>query len=178
MMSAYRVNEALIAVTLFFAAHGAFAAKPASAASGASAASAADTTDASEAEVEIDDASPKDGVDAAKQTAARSDFCFFSGKPPSTVKYTVVRKLKLGKGTYGGVKDVLPKFAANAQRLGADAIIEYAGSQRFGFWPWRLVRPVVHGVAVKWVDPQSGNCQALGGSTLQTILATDQAPAK
>lgn len=155
---------------LSFAAHGAPAAKPADAASAVGG--------ASEAEVEVDDLPQAASPDASDAASVKPDFCFFSGKPPSTVKYTVVRKLKLGKGTYGSVKDVLPKFAGNAQRLGADAIIDYSGSQRFGFWPWRMVRPVVHGVAVKWVDPKSGDCHALGGSTLQTILASNQAPAQ
>ena len=52
-----------------------------------------------------------------------SEFCFFAGTPSADKKYTVIRKLRLGKGTYGGVKDILPKFAGYARKAGADAII-------------------------------------------------------
>jgi hypothetical protein len=106
------------------------------------------------------------------------DFCFFAHLPSADQKYTVVKKLKVGKGTYGGVTDILPKLAENARSRGADAIIEYGGSQHFGFWPWRMVRPVVHGIAVKWTGPAPVNCEAAGGTTLSTILSTNQAPEK
>jgi len=106
------------------------------------------------------------------------DFCFFAHLPSADQKYTVVKKLKVGKGTYGGVSDILPKLAENARSRGADAIIEYGGSQHFGFWPWRMVRPVVHGIAVKWTGSAPVNCEAAGGTTLSTILSTNQAPEK
>ncbi|MEG2046464.1 MAG: hypothetical protein RR100_06415 [Comamonas sp.] len=110
------------------------------------------------------------------EALAQGAMCFFAGAPPETFKYTVIRKFKVAKGSYGGVKDILPQFAAHANKLGADAVIKYAGSQRFGFWPWRMVRPVAQGVAVKWQTPPTEDCQTLGGRTLATILATDQAP--
>jgi hypothetical protein len=84
--------------------------------------------------------------------------------------------LKVGKGTYGGVNDILPKLAKYAQMRGADAIIDYTGSQRFGFWPWRLVRPVVRGIAVKWTDDKKVDCQAIGGTKLSTIMSTNLPP--
>jgi hypothetical protein len=109
-------------------------------------------------------------------TADVSGLCFFAGIPSLDVKYRVIRKLKLGKGTYGGVKEILPKFATNARKIGADAIIHYTGSQRFGFFPWRMIRPVVYGVAIKWSDPQKHDCAAIGGTTLSAILASDKPP--
>jgi hypothetical protein len=84
--------------------------------------------------------------------------------------------VKIGKGSYGGVNDILPKLAEYARLRGADAIIEYTGSQRFGFWPWRLVRPVVRGVAVQWTEPKTVNCEAIGGTKLSTILSTNLPP--
>ncbi|MBF5005955.1 hypothetical protein [Diaphorobacter caeni] len=131
-------------------------------------------------EPEVDFAqSPAPGAAAAPApviSAEAAQICFFPGPPPSDVKFQTLRKLKVGKGTYGGVRDILPKFASQAQSLGADAVMNYAGSQRFGFWPWRMVRPVVNGVAIKWTTPPGKDCAALGGSTLATILATDRAP--
>lgn len=112
-----------------------------------------DTNPATEVEVDLD-ASPTQNSEAASQRLEDVGLmCFFAGKPPSDVKYTVIKRLKVAKGTYGGVTEILPKFASQAQGHGAHAIIDYTGSQRFGFWPWRMVRPVVRGTAVKWVTP-------------------------
>ena len=103
-------------------------------------------------------------------------FCIFDKQPPSDMKYQPIRALKVAKGSYGGVTDILPKFVNSAIALRADAIIEYNGSQRFGFFPWRMVRPVVSGTAVQWTVPATRSCEAMGGTTLQTILLTNKAP--
>jgi hypothetical protein len=58
---------------------------------------------------------------------------------------------------------VLPKLIEKSRSLGADAVIDYNGSQRFGFFPWRFVRPVVSGTAIKWTPPRSVDCEAIGG---------------
>lgn len=118
----------------------------------------------------------KEGAETPALPADIANFCFLAGKPPTDVKYTIIRQVKVAKGSYGGVKDILPKFARYAQSIGADAIVDYAGSQRFGFWPWRIVRPVVRGVAVKWTDTPAKDCASLGGATLQQILDTNKAP--
>jgi hypothetical protein len=115
-------------------------------------------------------------VEPRASTVTNADFCLFPGAPPSDIKYVVIKELKVGKGTYGGVTDVLPALAARARSMGADAIIEYAGSQRFGFWPWRMVRPVVSGVAIRWTGPATPDCGAIGGTTLGAVLASNQAP--
>lgn len=102
--------------------------------------------------------------------------CFFAGGPPPDVKYEVIRKLKAGKGTYGSVKDVLPRLASLAISRGADAVINYNGSQRFGVFPWRLVRPVVSGEAVRWLESPKQDCHSMGGATLQSMLDTNKPP--
>jgi hypothetical protein len=127
-------------------------------------------TASSEGEVEVDVG------ESSAPTSEVGQICFFSSVPPATVKYTLLKKLKVGKSTYGSVTDILPKFAAYAQKIGADAIIQYTGSQRFGFWPWRLVRPVVRGEAVKWFGVPDLDCAAMGGTTLETILGSNKAP--
>jgi hypothetical protein len=133
-------------------------------------------TKATEAEVEI--APNMDNDKGKTQITENADFCFFRDVPPPDSKYTIVKRLKVGKGTYGGVKDILPALADHARKAGADAMIRYTGSQRFGFLPWRMVRPVVRGIAIKWADSQKPDCAAIGGTTLKTILATDKPPAQ
>jgi hypothetical protein len=124
-------------------------------------------------EMEVAPLPPGKAIEASKELSA---FCFFSGKPPMDAKYSIVRALKVGKGSYGNVVDIVPTLAQQARALGADAMIDYTGSQRFGFWPWRMVRPVVRGVAVRWNEAPAKGCEAMGGSTLQTIIATNKAP--
>lgn len=90
-------------------------------------------------------------------------FCLLRGSPPSDYPYTTIRRLKYGKGTYGSVTEVIPRLVELARDAGADAIIDYSGSQRFGFWPWRFVRPVARGTAIKWKSDKAVDCEALGG---------------
>lgn len=95
--------------------------------------------------------------------APEKPICFLKSTPPVDIKYKPVRKVKAGKGTYGANDQALPALAKRARKLGADAVINYQSGQRFGFWPWRVVRPVAWGLAVKWENPQTVNCAALGG---------------
>lgn len=97
-----------------------------------------------------------------------SGICAFKGTPPSDFKYKVVKNLKVGKGTYGSVNDIEPAFIQKARDLGADAVINYNGSQRFGFFPWRMVRPVITGKAIKWDanNAKAFSCTENGGIIL------------
>lgn len=103
-------------------------------------------------------------------TAASSDekstansICVVAGQPASNVQYEIVRRVKRGKNTYGSPAQILPAFATQVRALGADAVIDYQSGQRFGFWPWRVVRPVVYGTAVRWRAGQQIDCHAIGG---------------
>jgi len=107
--------------------------------------------------------------------AEDADFCLYGGKPTGDVKYKAGKNVKTGRETYGSVLDELPRFVATAKAQGADAVINYNGAQHFGFWPWRLVRPVTSGVAIKWDGP-APDCAASGGATFATIMATDKEP--
>ncbi len=119
---------------------------------------------------------PADAASAPVSTIPNGDFCLYAGAPRSDVKYRSLGNVRLGKGTYGGVRDELPAFVAEARAKGADAITNYNGAQRFGFWPWRLVRPVLTGVAVKFDEGKSPACVATGGATLATVMATNVEP--
>lgn len=107
----------------------------------------------------------------------KADFCFYTGKPSTDLKFTTIQPLRVRKETYGSVADLLPELAGDARRAGGDAVIDYDGAQRFGFFPWRLVRPVVHGTVIKW-NGGAPDCAASGGTTLATIVSTRQAPAR
>ncbi len=96
--------------------------------------------------------------------AQKKAICLLHGLPPPSASYSVIKKLQVGKGSYGSVSEVLIIVADQARALGADAIIEYTGSQRFGFFPWRMVRPVVRGTAIQWTSTAEVDCVALGGT--------------
>lgn len=79
-----------------------------------------------------------------------SSICALKGVPPSDFKYKVVKKIKVAKGTYGGISEMVPLFSQKAKSVGAEAVLYYNGSERFGFFPWRVVRPVITGTAIVW----------------------------
>lgn len=119
-----------------------------------------------------DDAAP-----AAPQME-NGDFCLFPGQPSSDVKYAVIKKIKLAKGTYGGVSDILPAFVMQAKAMGANAVIDYAGTQRFNILPWKMIRPVLRGTAVKIETGGAIDCAKMGGTTMGTVIAENKAPEK
>lgn len=97
------------------------------------------------------------------QQAPKNGICLFTGTPPAEYAYTTLKELDYGKGSYGSVNDLLPKVVEDAKAAGADAVIHYNGAQHFGFWPWRLVRPVVTGTAIKWSPARDVDCAGAGG---------------
>lgn len=113
---------------------------------------------------------------AASLSQEGRDLCVFDGGAPSDVPHQTVRKLKVAKGTYGGVKELLPKFVQQALAEKADAIVDYNSSQRFGFWPWRVVRPVVTGTAIRWTEKPRKSCEAMGGYRLEVVLTMNRSP--
>lgn len=98
----------------------------------------------------------------SNKTQPSESVCLYADTP--NADYVVIRDFKVGKGSFGSVTDILPKVAQTAKNLGADAIINYRASQRFGFWPWRFVRPVGRGTAVKWKSGVVVDCKATGGT--------------
>ncbi|WP_077038089.1 hypothetical protein [Pelomonas sp. KK5] len=113
----------------------------------------------------------------AAAPAAERDMCLIPGRPAGQDgNYQVLRKLKAARQTYGSVVQVLPELASKAKSAGGDAIFDYNGAQRFGFFPWRLVRPVATGTAIRWTGSQPLDCAALGGRTTAEVIASNQAP--
>ena len=89
--------------------------------------------------------------------------CVMMGSPPLPVKYALLKSLLLERQTYGGVQPLTMQLVGQARAVHADAIINYNGAQHFGFWPWRVVRPVVSGDAVRIENPEAFDCARLGG---------------
>ncbi len=104
--------------------------------------------------------------------------CLFGGKPPADSKYHVVGKVKLAKQTYGTARELVPKLVNQARAAGGDAMMDYSGAQRFGFWPWRLTRPVVSGTAIKWDEAPTKECREMGGVTAGLLVQTNESPAR
>lgn len=93
------------------------------------------------------------------------EFCYFETEPNGAA-FKVMGKVQVGGGTYGSAASLLPKLEAKAKARGGNAVANYRGSQRFGFWPWRFIRPVVSGDAVQILNAHGKSCQELGGTTL------------
>jgi len=110
------------------------------------------------------------------QSAPPNTVCLLSGMPPSDVKVQTIRNIKAGKHSFGSVNAVIPLLIREANKLNADAVINYNGSQRFGFWPWQFIRPIATGVAVRWTLPEGISCEGIGGTyktRLNGPLTTD-----
>ena len=166
----------VLAATLCFASGLLAAAEPDPAAPAASAASAAGD------EAQAAAAQAKDRAEAeaalAAAPAAERDLCLVRGTPSGDARFQVLKKLKAARQTYGSVTLVLPELARQARAAGGDLVIDYNGSQRFGFFPWRLVRPVATGTAVRWLGAQPVDCAALGGNTVAEVISTNKEPGK
>lgn len=114
---------------------------------------------------------------APEQQSPKSGICLFTGTPPPEFTYTALKELDYGKGSYGSVNDILPKLVEDAKAVGADAVIHYNGAQHFGFWPWRFVRPVATGTAIKWSPARDVDCASAGGHyTTGTLEEAPSAP--
>lgn len=102
------------------------------------------------------------GLTMAQENTEHSalHICAIKGTPDSS-QFQVKKRIKVAKGTYGSVEELYSRFAERAHQVGGNVVINYNASQRFGFWPWRMVRPVILGTAVKWNTPV--NCAAMGG---------------
>jgi hypothetical protein len=111
------------------------------------------------------------------QQPSKSGICLFTGTPPSEFTYAEVKELDYGKGSYGSVNDILPKLVEDAKAAGADAVIHYNGAQHFGFWPWRFVRPVATGTAIKWSPSRDVDCASAGGHYTTGTLEEAPPPA-
>jgi hypothetical protein len=113
------------------------------------------------------DAAVACGGDAPRESTAerlpKKPMCVMKGVPPPPVKYALLKSMKLAKQTYGGARPQTMKLVEQARGAHADAIVNYSGAQHFGFWPWRFIRPIVSGDAVRIENHEAFDCVRLGG---------------
>lgn len=107
--------------------------------------------------------SPKPVTGLPEATNPPQEFCFFDNTPNSDVEYTVARKVKILKGTYGSLNQVLPKVEPFVKGTNANAIMNFKLAQRFSIWPWRFVSPVATGKAILITDSKGMSCEEMGG---------------
>lgn len=98
----------------------------------------------------------------AETATPNQSLCLFADTP--SVEFKTIKRIKVAKGSYGSVTELYPRLHTLADKHKANAIINYSASQRFGFWPWRITRPVGLGTAVKIEQPF--NCTSLGGTNI------------
>lgn len=102
-----------------------------------------------------------------------NEICLFASTPQGGVLYENIHRVKIAKKTYGSVSDLFPTLEEKVRGLGANAVIDYRGSQRFNILPWRIVRPVITGIAVKLANDNGLSCKAMGGKTFADIINED-----
>lgn len=90
------------------------------------------------------------------------DFCYFDTEPNGAA-FKVIGKVHLGGNFYGSANGLLPGFEKKVKARGGNSIANFKASQRFGFWPWRFIRPVVSGDAIQILNANGKSCEELGG---------------
>ncbi|MCF0222252.1 MAG: hypothetical protein HUK19_08165 [Fibrobacter sp.] len=106
---------------------------------------------------------PKPVAGLPEATNPPQQFCFFESTPNSDVEFVNVRKVKLKKGVYGSVNQVIPRVKPYVETLGGNAIINFQAKQRFSIWPWRFMTPVAWGKAIRIIDSKGQSCEEMGG---------------
>ena len=89
-------------------------------------------------------------------------FCYFDTEPNGAA-FKVLRKAVVGGGSYGSTESLKPTLEQKVAKLGGNSIANFKASQRFGFWPWRFIRPVVSGDAIQILNANGKSCEELGG---------------
>ncbi|MBR2075687.1 MAG: hypothetical protein IKB43_11910 [Fibrobacter sp.] len=90
------------------------------------------------------------------------EFCYFETEPNGAA-FKVLRKAVVGGGSYGSTESLKPTLEQKVAKLGGNSIANFKASQRFGFWPWRFIRPVVSGDAIQILNANGKSCEELGG---------------
>ncbi len=99
------------------------------------------------------------------------EFCFIKDElPQGNVEYSMLKNVKVGSNFYGSTGKVVAKLMKESIAKGGNAVVNFYAGQRFGFWPWRLVRPVARGRVIKITNANGLTCEEIGGKTIQQVL--------
>lgn len=87
--------------------------------------------------------------------------CMLRAPLPSNIKHKVVGRVESSKQWYGSTDGIITNMAAEARRVGADAVVGMQAGQSIGFFAW--ARPVGYGMGVKLENRADLDCLKLGG---------------
>ena len=90
------------------------------------------------------------------------DFCYFDTEPNGAA-FTVLKRAVVGGTFYGSTEGLKPKLEQKVKGQGGNSIANFKASWRFGFWPWRFIRPLVSGDAIQILNANGKSCEELGG---------------
>ena len=91
-----------------------------------------------------------------------TEFCAFEDFPQG-VPFKVHAPVKAAKSTYGGAESLRPTIMEKVGARHGNAVANYHENQRFGFWPWRMIRPVASGDAITILNTRGKSCAEMGG---------------
>lgn len=94
-----------------------------------------------------------------------NEFCYFETEPQGAAFKIVKKKTVVAGNVYGSPDALLPKLEEKVKTQGGNSIANFNASQRFGFWPWRAIRPIVSGDAIQIMNAHGKSCAELGGHT-------------
>lgn len=98
------------------------------------------------------------------EPAHNNRICMIPGPAPAGVQHKVMGTITTYMHHYGDTESVLLEMAEEARRMGANAVVGVSSGQRFGWFAWRVVRPLAEGTAVRLQNPEELNCQGAGGT--------------
>lgn len=103
---------------------------------------------------------------ASVYSAHNSPICLLADLPPDSIRYDVLGRVVATKRSYGSSDELFGPMVREAQKLGADALVNFEAGQRFkGPLPWRITSPTGDSTAIKIVaGSDKFNCTQLGGS--------------
>lgn len=94
-----------------------------------------------------------------------NEFCYFETEPQGAAFKVIKKKTIVAGNFFGSTDGLLPKLEDKVTKRGGNSIANFNASQRFGFWPWRVIRPITSGDAILIMNAHGKSCAELGGHT-------------
>ena len=100
-----------------------------------------------------------------EETVQLEEFCAFEDFPQD-VPFKVLAPVKAAKNFYGSAEGLRPVIKEKVAKRKGNSVANYHENQRFGSWPWRMIRPVASGDAIVILNPRGKTCAEMGGEAL------------